>query len=90
MFFGAPNMFERAEMVNRAMLKEHDGDYTKFVNSTKKPRDDAQRYRAFKNIARFYKNPLGYMYWKVAGAHTNKRIRMAWVFLGMHLYFTYA
>ncbi len=37
MLYGAPNMFERAEMINRAMLKENDNDYTKFVNTTKKP-----------------------------------------------------
>ena len=37
MFYGAPNLYERAEMINRAMLKENDNDYTKFVNTTKKP-----------------------------------------------------
>ena len=41
LFYGVPNLNERAEMINRAMLKEYDGDYTKFVNTTKKPRDSA-------------------------------------------------
>ena len=49
----------------RALLKSTDGDFGKFVNTMKKPRDNAQKWRAFKNIARFFKNPVGYTYWKV-------------------------
>jgi hypothetical protein len=50
----------------RALAKETDGDFTKFVMKTGKPRDMAQKWRAFKNIARFMKNPFGYTFWKVA------------------------
>lgn len=31
---GNPNKFERAEMIGRALAKETDGDFTKFVNKT--------------------------------------------------------
>ena len=65
LFYGVPNINERADMIGRALAKETDGDFTKFVQNMKKPRDDAQRFRAFKNIARFFKNPMGYIYWKV-------------------------
>ena len=41
----------------RALAKETDGDFGKFILNTKKPRDNAQKWRAFKNIARFFKNP---------------------------------
>ena len=90
MFYGAPNLYERAEMINRAMLKENDGDYTKFVNTTKKPRDNAQKFRVFKNIARLYKNPFGYLYWKTANLHEKRRIRPAWVVLMLQLYLSFA
>jgi len=39
--YGNPNMNERADMVGRALAKETDGDFTKFVNKTGKPRDMA-------------------------------------------------
>ena len=64
--YGNPNMNERADMIGRALAKETDGDFTKFVNNTNKPRDMAQKWRAFKNIARWFKNPFGYTFWKVA------------------------
>mmetsp|Transcript_2107 Transcript_2107/g.1432 ORF Transcript_2107/g.1432 Transcript_2107/m.1432 type:complete len:235 (+) Transcript_2107:37-741(+) len=86
LFFGVPNINERADMIGRALAKETDGDFGKFVNTTKKPRDNAQRWRAFKNIARFTKNPLGYMYWKIQPFHAQNRIRLTWVFLVFHLY----
>ena len=51
-------------MVNRALLRDYDNDVTKFANQLKKPRDEAQKWRTIKNIARFYKNPFAYIYWK--------------------------
>ena len=33
-FFGNPNTNERADMIGRALAKETDGDFTKFVNKT--------------------------------------------------------
>jgi hypothetical protein len=70
----------------RALAKETDGDFTKFVVATRKPRDMAQKWRAFKNIARFFKNPFGYLYWKVQPLHQQNRIRFFWVLLIFHLY----
>ena len=49
----------------RALAKETDGDFAKFVQTTRKPRDMAQKWRSFKNIARFYKNPFAYVFWKI-------------------------
>ena len=54
--------------------------------NTKKPRDEAQKWRAFKNIARFFKNPFGYAYWKIQPFHEQNRIRFIWVCLIYHLY----
>ena len=84
--YGNPNMYERAEMIGRSLAKETDGDFTKFVNKTQKPRDTAQRWRAFKNIARFFKNPFGYTFWKVATLTNQNRIRLFYVLLVFHLY----
>lgn len=52
-------------MISRALAKETDGDYAKFILGTRKPRDMAQKWRAYKNIARLFKNPAAYVYWKV-------------------------
>ena len=70
----------------RALAKQTDGDFGKFVNTTQKPRDTAQRWRAFKNIARFFKNPLGYMYWKTEPFHKAGRVRFLWCMAVFHCY----
>ena len=77
---------ERADMISRALAKETDGDFGKFVNSTRKPRDNAQKWRAFKNIARFVKNPFGYTYWKTAIFRSQSRWRLLWILLFYNLY----
>ena len=87
--FGNPNMNERADMIGRALAKETDGDFTKFVSRTQKPRDMAQKWRAFKNIARFFKNPFAYMFWKVMPLHNQTRFRFIWAFLILNLYSTF-
>jgi hypothetical protein len=46
----------------------------------------AQKWRAFKNIARFFKNPFAYVYWKVHPLHAQNRIRFFWLLLCFHLY----
>lgn len=46
----------------------------------------AQKWRAFKNFARFFKNPFGYLYWKIQPLHAQNRIRFVWVLLVFHLY----
>lgn len=73
----------------RALAKETDGDFQKFVRTWKKPRDMAQKWRAFRNISRFYKNPFGYAYWKIEPFHANPRIRKAWAFMTFHLYMSF-
>ena len=84
--FGNPNMHERADMIGRALAKETDGDFTKFVAKTAKPRDMAQKWRAFKNLARFFKNPFGYVFWKSAGMHNQNRFRIIWALLIWNMY----
>ena len=70
----------------RALAKETDGDFAKFVLTTRKPRDMAQKWRGFKNIARFYKNPFAYVYWKMEPFHSANRVRIMWVLMFYHLY----
>jgi len=76
-------------IVFRALAKETDGDFAKFVNQTNKPRDEAQRWRAFKNIARFFKHPAAYVYWKISPLHAQNRFRLIWALLIYHLYQTF-
>ena len=56
------------------------------MQKTNKPRDQAQKWRAFKNITRFYKNPFGYMYWKLASLSAQNRLRVTYALLIFHLY----
>ena len=56
------------------------------MNQTKKPRDEAQKWRAFRNIARFFKNPFGYTYWKIQPLHAQNRVRFLWGLVAFHLY----
>ena len=46
----------------------------------------SQKWRAFKNIARLFKNPFGYLYWKMQPLHLQNRVRLVWVLLIFHLY----
>ena len=73
-------------IIKRALAKQTDGDFGKFVDNVKKPRDEAQKWRAFKNIARAAKNPFGYVYWKVGPLIEANRIRFVWCCLIWHLY----
>jgi hypothetical protein len=68
--YGNPNISERSVMIGRALAKETDGDFAKFVNKSTKPRDMAQKWRVFKTMARFMKNPLAYGMWKMASLHS--------------------
>lgn len=72
-------------IINRALAKTTEGDFGKFVENTAKPRDMAQKWRAFKNIARLFKNPFGYVYWKVHPLVAQNRIRFSWLLLIYHL-----
>ena len=68
------------------MVRETDGDFTKFVQQTKKPRDEAQKWRWFKNSVRAVKNLPGYIYWKTDVFARNNRIRVMYVNLVYMLY----
>ena len=70
------------------MARDYDGDITKFVQG-KKPRDEAQKWRAFKNISRMWKNPIGYLYWKTDVFAKNNRIRFLYINLFYMLYQTW-
>lgn len=72
-----------------ALAKHTDGDFTKFVDELNKPRDNAQRWRAYKNISRFYKNPFGYTYWKTDVFHRQNRFRIFYFLVGFHLLSSY-
>ena len=72
-------------MYFRALARETDGDFTKFVDNTKKPFDEAQKWRVFKNITRFQKNPIAYIYWKVEPFHANGRMKIMYFLLGFNL-----
>lgn len=57
---------------------------------SKKPRDNAQKWRVFKNFTRLIKNPVGYIYWKLEPLHRANRIRPVWVLLIAQLYTSFA
>ena len=52
----------------------------------KKPRDEAQKWRAVRNIARLWKNPMGYWYWKMDIFNRNQRVRFMYVNLAYCLF----
>merc|ERR1711990_160319 len=83
---GVPNINERADMIGRSLAKETDGDWTKFVQNQKKPQDMGQKWRGFKNIARFFKHPVGYVYWKSSPLHETNRLRFMYFAMMFHLY----
>ena len=75
----SPQRFLDLIFVCRALARDTDGDFTKFVQSTKKPRDEAQKWRAFKNISRFMKHQIGYMYWKTEVFSRQNRMRFLYI-----------
>jgi hypothetical protein len=50
--------------INRRLLKDSDGDLAKFSIEMNKPKDYGYKWRTFKNIARFVKNPTGFAFWR--------------------------
>ena len=50
----------------------------------------AQKWRMFKNIARFLKNPFGYTFWKQMTITGQNRFRIIWFLLIFHLYQSFA
>lgn len=63
LYLASPNSKERIEMAYRSLGRQFDWDMEKFRNSAK-PADRGNKRRFMKNVARLFKNPLGYAYWK--------------------------
>lgn len=63
---GMPNHYERAEMIARNLLKQTDGDLAKISLDMKKDKDYGYMWRLNKNIARVFKNPIGFATWRYA------------------------
>lgn len=63
LYYHAPNKAERMEMIYRSMGRQHDWELEKFRCGKKFP-DRGNKKRLIKNIVRFVKNPMGYLYWK--------------------------
>ena len=61
---GMPNNAERSEMIARRLMKDNDGDLSKFSMNLKKPWDKAQRWRQWKNMSRMAKNPIAFTLWR--------------------------
>ena len=68
------------------MARDNDGDLTKFVQNVKKPFDTAQKWRAFKNFTRIWKNPFGYFYWKTETFAKHNRLRYLYIQLVVMLW----
>lgn len=63
LYLASPNTKERIEMSYRSLGRQFDWDMEKFRNGPKAA-DKGNKRRFMKNVARFVKNPVGYVYWK--------------------------
>lgn len=63
MYQRIPNTAERYEMVLRSLGKQYDWELERF-RIAKKPIDAGNKKRLTKNLLRFIKNPIGYIYHK--------------------------
>ncbi|EGR33383.1 hypothetical protein IMG5_054730 [Ichthyophthirius multifiliis] len=80
-----PNKTERYEMIWRSMGKAHDWELEKF-RLGKKPVDKGNKRRFFKNLFRFWKNPVGYFYWKTYKA---RKVNPGAIVIMMFIGFTF-
>lgn len=71
LYYHAPNKRERLEMMWRSMGKQYDWELEKFRLQKKFP-DKGNKKRFFKNTLRFFKHPMGYLYWKTYKLRTAK------------------
>eukprot|EP00357_Protocruzia_adherens_P019823 CAMPEP_0115003836 /NCGR_PEP_ID=MMETSP0216-20121206/18852_1 /TAXON_ID=223996 /ORGANISM="Protocruzia adherens, Strain Boccale" /LENGTH=211 /DNA_ID=CAMNT_0002369725 /DNA_START=30 /DNA_END=665 /DNA_ORIENTATION=- len=85
---GVSNQFERAVAIHRAIGKDNNGDISKWMQS-KKGVDRGEAWRVMKNLSRFVKNPLGYLYWKTTGLFDSGRIRIHHLMLLFIFYMNY-
>ena len=58
-----PNKQERIEMIYRSMGRQSDWDLEK-IRCGRKQIDRCNKRRAFKNLFRLFKHPIGYTWWK--------------------------
>lgn len=65
-------------MITRRMLKDNDGDLAKVSLEPSKQIDLGQKWRSLKNYSKFFKNPLGHIYWRTLYAHTQGRGGSPW------------
>lgn len=75
---GTPNHFERTEMITRRMLKDYDGDLAKVSLELKKHIDLGGKWRTLKNHAKFLKNPIGHVIWRLKYAANQNRAPNVW------------
>mmetsp|Transcript_9615 Transcript_9615/g.10828 ORF Transcript_9615/g.10828 Transcript_9615/m.10828 type:complete len:209 (+) Transcript_9615:55-681(+) len=63
LYYHVPNRLERIEMIHRSIGKQTDWELEKFRASKKYP-DRGNKKRFIKNVFRFFKHPIGYLFWK--------------------------
>jgi len=67
-------------MVYRTLLKQNDGDLVPWGQSLNKPRDNAQKWRTIKLYLRFFKNPFGFIQWRLYALRKRGRYSILHVF----------
>ena len=64
MSYNDSNSLEKIEMSYRAVGREYNWELNNYINADKTA-DRGNRRRFLKNVARFFKNPFGYVYWRM-------------------------
>jgi hypothetical protein len=82
-YYNVPNYRERLEMIYRSMGRQCDWEMEKFRVGKKFP-DRGNKKRFVKNIFRFMKNPMGYIFWKTYKSNF-VRPRSIVIFLGFYI-----
>lgn len=77
-YLGMPNHFERTEMITRRLMKDYDGDLSKFSLEIRKPHDRGQRWRTLKNLAAWARNPIGRFAWRLTYTANYNRFPSPW------------
>ena len=72
-------------MIYRSMGRQHDWELEKFRVGKKYP-DRGNKKRFVKNVVRFIKNPVGYLYWKSYKLRYAKA-RLPVTMMGMGVFF---
>ena len=75
-------------MSYRTLGKKFDWDFEKYRLS-RKPKDFSNKRRLSRNMARFFKNPFGYIYWKTFKLFKATRFPMICLAISVPLYLNY-